>query len=229
MTFNTQRCLNYIERKTDYKIMADAIKNCGADIVGLNEMCGKGESPGYEDQTAILSELTGLKNYYFAKAIDVCGANPYGNAFLSKYAIVSAETIPIPDPVPNPKNQNYESRCILKAKLENSFTVLAVHFGLNEDEQINAVETVLKNIENEKCILMGDFNVTPDSEILNPIREKMRDTAECFKEPRLSFPSDKPQMKIDYIFVTPDINVIEADIPTIIASDHRPHTATIEL
>lgn len=209
--------------------MAETIKKCDADIIGLNEMRSKGNHSNYEDQTAILSELTGIKNYYFAKAIEFEGGNPYGNALLSKIAIKSAETILIPDPNPKTGTGYYETRCILKAKLENSVTVMVVHFGLNEDEQKNAVDTILKNLENEKCILMGDFNVRPDNEILKPIREKMKDTADVFTKPLLSFDSVEPYCKIDYIFVTPDIEVMEADIPAIIASDHRPHTAKINI
>lgn len=229
MSFNTQHCMNYITRKIDFDVMAEAIKKCVPDIVGLNEMRDEGTDPEYENQVEILSELTGLKNHYFAEAIAFDGVNPYGNGLLSKYAIKSAETITIPDPNPKKYDGYYETRCILKVKLENDVTIMSVHFGLNPDEAENAVKTILENVENEKCILMGDFNVTPDNEVLNPIREKMKDTACCFKAPLLSFPSDKPEMKIDYIFVSQDIEIINADIPEIIASDHRPHIAEIEL
>ena len=41
--------------------------------------------------------------------------------------------------------------------------------------------------------------------------------------------STKEAVKIDYIFVSPDIEVISADIPVIVASDHRPHTATVHI
>ena len=82
-------------------------------------------------------------------------------------------------------------------------------------------------MEDEKCILMGDFNVIPDDKVLLPIRERMVDTAEFFDAPKLSFPSDNPTIKIDYIFVSKDIQVVEADIPAIVAADHRPHTATV--
>lgn len=35
MTFNTQHCKNYITGRIDFSIMADAIKNCGADIPAI--------------------------------------------------------------------------------------------------------------------------------------------------------------------------------------------------
>ena len=79
MSFNTQHCLNYLEQKIDFQIMADAILACEADIVGLNEMRNSGEYEDYVDQTGILSELTGLENHYFAQAIRFHGGkNPYG-------------------------------------------------------------------------------------------------------------------------------------------------------
>lgn len=229
MTFNTQHCLNYIERYIDFDIMAKAINDQGADIVGLNEMRGKSEHPDYAEQVEKLSELTGLKYWYFAEAIKFNGVNPYGNGFLSRYPIVSAETVMIPDPDPKTGKNYYETRCILKAKLEGDITVLVSHFGLNDDEAENAVKTVVENLAEEKCILMGDFNLTPDDKILKPIFERMKDTAELFTEPQLSFPSDKPDQKIDYIFVSRDVEVISAEIPPVVASDHRPHTATVNI
>lgn len=228
MTFNTQHCLNFLEQKIDFDIMADTIKKCDADIIGLNEMRGECLSVNdYANQTAILSRLTGIKNYYFAEAIKFGGIKPYGNALLSKLPILSAETVIIPDPSPKSYDGYYETRCVLKAKLQGDITVLISHFGLNPDEQENAVKTILQNIEPQKCILMGDFNMTPDNALLDPIRARMVDTSRYFSEPKLSFPSDKPDRKIDYIFVSRDIEVISADIPAIVASDHRPHTATI--
>ena len=229
MSFNTQHCLNYLEQKIDYEIMAKAILDVGADIIGLNEMFDGGENAKYGYQTKKLSELTGIENYYFAKAIDD-GDGPYGNGILSKIPFKSVETIIIPDP--NPKRVEggyYETRCLLKAELENGLLVLVTHFGLCIDEQENAVKTILEHIRSEKCILMGDFNIEPDNPLLEPIKAKMNDTSSGFCENKLSFPSDNPRIKIDYIFVSPDIEIVNADIPEIIASDHRPHIAEINL
>lgn len=226
MTFNTQHCLNYKEQKLDTAIMAETIRTCGADIVALNEMRNAGP---YGPQTEMLAKETGLSHHYFAKAI-ADDEGPYGNGLISRYPIVCAKTILVPDPEPRRiPGGCYETRCLLKARLANGLTVLVIHFGLNPDEQENAVKTIMEHIVDEKCILMGDFNVTPDDPVLAPIREKMRDTADCFAAPYLSFPSDEPTIKIDYVFVSPDLAVESADIPAIVASDHRPHTAEIRM
>jgi endonuclease/exonuclease/phosphatase family metal-dependent hydrolase len=228
MSFNTQHCLNYVERKIDFDIMAKAIVDCGADIVGLNEMRDGECPPEFDAQCRILAEKSGLENYYFAKALQFKEGG-YGNGMISRYKIISAETIHVPDPEVRKYNGYYEHRVLLKARLENGLTVMIIHFGLNPDEAENAVKTVLENLESEKCVLMGDFNVTPDDPVLAPIRERMNDAAALFGGEKLSFPSDKPTQKIDYIFASPDIEIVSADIPAIVASDHRPHVAEIKL
>jgi endonuclease/exonuclease/phosphatase family metal-dependent hydrolase len=227
MTFNTQHCLDYLNRKIDFSLMAKTIEGLNADIVGLNEMFDNSHLEDYDKQTGKIAKSTTLPYFFFAKAIDDAQGE-YGNGIISRYPIVSAESIIIPDPSPKEYDGFYETRCVLKATLENGLTVLITHFGLNPDEQKNAVDTVLKHITDTKCILMGDFNVTPNDPIIAPIKSKMKDTAELFTEPKLSWPSDKPEKKIDYIFVSPDIEVLSADIPEIVASDHRPHIAEIK-
>lgn len=229
MSFNTQHCKNYLEQKIDFQIMADAILRCGADIVGLNEMYDEGEAEQYVAQTRILSELTGLKYYYFAKAIESRGRNPYGNAILSRYPIVHAETEVVVAPDYRPYPKNYETRCLLKAQLENGLMVLVTHFGLNPDEQQNMIDAVLHHKTDNKCILMGDFNAEPDDPVLQPLFENFFDTAKLLPAPMLTFPSDVPYKKIDYVLTTPDILVVSADVPQIIASDHRPYIAKLDL
>ena len=67
------------------------------------------------------------------------------------------------------------------------------------------------------CILWSDA-----------IKEVMRDASDGFCQSTPTFPSDNPRIKIDYIFVSPDITVEHAEIPEIIASDHRIHIAEIK-
>lgn len=227
MTFNTQHCLNYLEQKIDFDVMANAIKTVGADVVGLNEMRNEGPHPDYTNQVKTLADRVGFEHYYFAQAITFDG-NPYGNGIISRYPIDEVRTVIIPDPEVKGYDGYYETRCVLVAKIKD-YTLLVSHFGLNPDEEENAVKTVLSEVESEKCILMGDFNMQPDNAILAPIYERMTDTATAFENADAkTFPSDKPTIKIDYIFVSRDVKVLSAYVPEIIASDHRPLVAEIE-
>ena len=233
MSFNTQHAHSQRTEKIDFDAVVRAILDSGAAVIGLNEVRGLGLDPDrYGPQTEIYMEKTGFHGY-FAKAIfaDQCG--PYGNALLSKYPILSAETVLIPDPAVHlyPERGCYETRCVLKAKLDvpGGLTVLVTHFGLNQNEAENAAKTVMELAEPERCVLMGDFNVTPEDPVLAPIRAHFRDAADGWTEPKLSFPTYGLDRKIDYVFVTPDLTVTASDIPHIGESDHFPHTAELEL
>ena len=223
-SFNVQHCNAFLEQKINYKVIADAISELDADIVGLNEIYSRGSGVRLDEQTEILARMAGYGYWYFARAIDLHDGC-YGNALLSRIPIIDARVVPVPQT--EEKGARYEDRCLLCATLEGGINVRVIHFGLSRGEQLNAASVVVDNLSNGKCVLMGDFNVTPDSALLDPIRAKMKDTADAFVEEKLSFPSDAPDRKIDYIFVSPDGKVPSADIPPIVAADHRPHVAEV--
>jgi endonuclease/exonuclease/phosphatase family metal-dependent hydrolase len=229
MSYNTQHCLNFITREIDFDIIADTIKKCEADIIGLQEIRDEGQDADYQSQAKIIAEKLGYHYYYFAEAIRFKGVNPYGNAIISRYPIISAETIMIPDPEIKKYDGYYETRCLLKATIDvgNGLNVLVSHFGLNPDEQENAVETVISNISEKSCVLMGDFNMDPDDPLIDKIREKLRDTGMGLDEK--TFPSDAPMRRIDYIFVSPNIKVLRTETPSLVVSDHLPYVVEIEL
>ncbi|HBP26280.1 MAG TPA: hypothetical protein DD618_04940 [Acholeplasmatales bacterium] len=224
MTFNIQHCKDYVKKTIDIKLMADTIKKCDGQIVGLNEVFGASEAaPCQAKQIADLLQYQG----FFVQSIDFRG-QPFGNALVTKFLPTSVEKIPIPDPIPD-TDEYYETRSIIKARFHNpNFTLLISHFGLAKSEQRNAVQTIMKEIKAIKTpiVLMGDFNMVPDDPIMLPIRSLLKDT---LGKNLLSFPSIDPVRKIDYILVSPDITVLEADIPDLVASDHRPHTAVLEI
>lgn len=226
MSYNTFFCTNCLSMKRDFNIIAQAIRSCQPDIVGLNEMYEKSDMDEFDKQTQKLSVLTGMKNHTFAEACTL-EEGTFGNALLSLNEFYDVSVIPIPEEEIKTGTQLYEPRCLLKVKYKNGLTVLVTHFGLNPDEHINAVKTVLEHTENEKCIFMGDLNVTPDNTVLNPIREKLNDVSALVNDRTLTFPSTGPTKKIDYIFTSKDIEVLSVNVPDIIASDHKPIFADI--
>ena len=61
MSFNTQHCLNYLEKKIDFELMARVIRESGAKIVGLNEMRGAGEiATAFRLNESVAEILTGI-------------------------------------------------------------------------------------------------------------------------------------------------------------------------
>ena len=206
----------------------DICPNCGAHL-------DPGERCDCANQTEELMLLTGM-NGYFAPAINIKDKGLYGNAILTRFPIVRSVDIPVPSPRDRYYNiHRYEDRCLLKAEIDvdgKIVTVLSCHMGLNDDERVSAVVTICSELEKilTPVILMGDFNMPPDNTIIDPIKTRLHDASLGFAcEKRYTFPTDKPQVKIDYIFVSKDFEVLSAEIPGISSSDHLPHTADIKL
>lgn len=233
MTFNIQSTRDFVKRNFNPYLMADVIKKNEAVIIGLNEVRGDGPDEFYVDQTKIIAESLGFKYYFFGPAIYVPSGGPYGNALISKFPIVSSKIIPILDPIKKDECCYYESRAIIVSQIDvlgKIINVVVTHMGLARGEQINAVEEVTKIITtiDGPTILMGDFNMKPNDELIKRIGSIINDTSNLVKEPLLTFPSIKPNRKIDYIF-TKNIDVITASIPNIVASDHFPYVCKIRI
>lgn len=231
MTFNIQHGRDFIKRDINLFMMADVIRNQKADIIGLNEVRGKGTHIDYQAQAEIIGKNLGFY-YYFGKAIDL-PQGPYGNAIISRFPLTEIETIIIPDPeIKDEKVLCYETRCIIKAKIvELNLTVLISHFGLAQSEQRNAIATLTRELAKIEgpCIFMGDLNMTPEDEKIKQIEQYLTDASAKLQGNKLSFPSINPERKIDYIFGNEFVEIVAAEIPEIVASDHFPHTAIVRI
>ncbi len=232
MTFNIQHCLEYTKNKINIPLFYNTIADLGVDLCGLNEVRGKGRLIGYTDQTNALGD--GLDfNRYFAEAIKVRGNSPYGNALVTRYDILSAETIKIPDPDNRNSKGAFETRCVLKAVLkieEKELCVLVCHMGLEESERINAVKTICDALDEitQPVILMGDFNSTPEDVVFKPVYDRLSDTDElAVNKGMATYPSDKPEVKIDYIFYR-GLKCKGVETVYRVMSDHLPIIAEFE-
>ena len=248
MSYNIQSGRNYGEVLTrGYDWQIEVIRNATPDIVGVQEM-GKHPSAGFpvypiDNPTEYFAKELGMYSY-FAQAILVQGKYPYGNAILSKYPIKSAKTVIIPDPEKQQAGGDYETRCVLVAEIDvlDGITVLVSHFGLMEEEKVNAVNTVLEILKDIKTpvLFMGDLNMKPDDEMLKPIFATLKDTAKGALTP-YTWPSDvdkdtgkgrkAPQeevRKIDYMFASEHFKTKKVETLQTRASDHLPYVVDFD-
>lgn len=228
MTFNIQHGYDFVQKRMNLERMCSVISMLDADIVCVNEVRGLGTFP---DEPAVLSQSTGMHAVFGPAIKDKHGE--YGNLLLSRYPIISREIKLIPVPEVKTGSCSYEQRSIIKAVIDTSpqITVIATHFGLNTDEQSAAVDAACGIIDgcSTPSVMMGDFNCTADSDVLRPLFARLRDASAGFCSDKLSYDSVNPTVKIDYVLTSADIKVCGADIPAVIASDHRPHYADIEI
>lgn len=233
MTFNIQHCHDWQNNKIDIPLFADAIHRFGADICGLNEVRGKGPIPGYTDQLGEIAERLEYERY-FGQTIKVGGLGPYGNGLISRYPITSAEVIHIPDTDDRSEKSNYEHRGFIRSAVDidgREVSVIVCHMGLSVAEQRNAVEILCPIIDSTESplILMGDFNTTPDSGVLDPVFERLSDTNDVSVNPdAYTFPSYAPEKKIDYLLYR-GLACTRAETGTEVISDHYPIIADFDI
>lgn len=215
MTFNTQHCKNYISKRIDYKSIIDLINKYKPDIIGLNEMYN------IPNQTHLIA---GNKyNYYFSKASNLI--MPYGNSIISKYDIVNNKIIKIK----YSKSFKYtENRSILKSTININnklLNVYVIHFGLTSIEKEIGINTLINNLD-DNSIVLGDFNMNTDNKLMKPLCNKL---INCTDNDSYTYPSDNPKYKLDHIFVSKNIKVINSFVTDEIVSDHKALIADIEI
>jgi len=171
-----------------------------------------------------------------------------GQAVLSRRPILSAKRIVLQKPKNQPFYYNtfYLDRLVqvVTVKIDSKdLIILNVHLEAFEQEtretQAKRVLNIYRSLKDDyPVLLMGDFNcVPPDAArkknfLDEPGTDFSNDkTIEVFfKEkslsrasPAFTYPADKPNRKLDYIFYNHDkIKLIHAFVPKINSSDHLP-------
>jgi len=232
MTYNIQHGHIHTKNFIDLDKMCEVIASFDPDIVGLNEVRGRGVHPEYTAQAEYMAAKLGM-HCYFGRSIMVGGVNPYGNAVLSKFPIIEAKVTRIPDPIGEDPSLYHETRSLCRCVVEAGETPIAVyatHFGLTPMEKEHCVSAALAAMREEMLplLLMGDFNLQPDDPLIAAMDRKLNATGALLGG-KCSFPSDAPRIRIDYIYTSADIRVLSADVPQIMMSDHCPVVAEIEL
>ncbi len=217
---------------------AQLLKDLGVEIVGLNEVYGKGPEEAYCDQARKLAEYFGAESYVFGQSKEFEWGDTIGNAVLSRYKIVDVQFYPVLEPTADERRENetswYEDRVIVKATVDvgREICFLSTHFGLNGLEKERIVEKLVEVIDAETrpIILCGDFNASPDSKVLQPIYARLQSAADVTdKRYKPTIASWNPYATIDYIFVSEAFTVKDFDVANVVLSDHLPVWADLEL
>jgi len=230
MTFNIQHGLNFIkllnkERIIDLDRVVQTIKDNNVDIVGLNEVYNDIEGKITNEQVIYLANKLGYDYYFFGQSITIKGNIGYGNAIISKYPLSNFRVHKIDDPIIKDEDAYYESRSIIECDLEVANSIIKVfvtHLGLAKSEQKNGINKLLALIKNEKTILMGDFNMEENNDNIIELSKVIRNSSYLIeRENKSTYPSNNPNIKIDYIF-TKNLEVESSEIIDEIVSDHCP-------
>lgn len=194
---------------------AAVIKEQNPDVVAIQEVDSMTARSGRQFVLADLAGRTGME-YTFAPAIDFNGGR-YGIGILSKEKPLSVARYALPG--------REEKRVLVVAEFADYYYA-CTHLSLTEEDclaSVALIEEVAAAVD-KPFFIAGDFNATPDSEVIRRLGETFRILSDTR---RPTFPAGSPEETIDYIMVlrrpgattkVKKANVVEAPD----ASDHRP-------
>lgn len=205
-----------------------------ADIVLLQEVDRETERSGEVDQLAELEHLTGFHGA-FGRTLDYQGGE-YGIAMLSRWPIRSDTLIPLPVDVAQERaGGSYEPRGALRAEVAapaGSIGVLNTHLAAFSQDHYRRQEMATVRREADRlrddygvAVVGGDFNAEPDSEVIRTMLDAgwIDGWGACGESGAgLTYPADRPERRIDYLFLSPDLTCDSARVLSTGASDHRP-------
>jgi endonuclease/exonuclease/phosphatase family metal-dependent hydrolase len=216
---------------SDLEGVARAIEAAGPEVVGLQEVSRGWYINGSTDMLGWLQRRLRMPHARFAGASDAI----WGNAVLSRHPIVADELVPLPsEDLPLRRN------------------ALRVELDLGGGRRLQVVVTHLHHVEGPggtrvrlaqlprlldevagrpATVLLGDLNAEPDSAEVALLRAAGLTDAFVAGGGRpgdeLTWPSDRPDRRIDYIWFSPDLTASGFAATTVTASDHRGIAATI--
>ena len=210
----------------DLERIARLIRSLDPHLVALQEVDNRTGRTGGVDQAAELGRLTGLSPA-FGRFMDFDGGT-YGMAVLSALPIVDSRNHRLPE--------GPEARSALAVRVQlpddaGEMVFVGIHFYRTTEERMAQAHRLLEVLAPEEgpVVLAGDFNSTPDSTVMELIRETF--TVPDKGSDHFTFPSHRPDREIDFVAFRPSrrFAVVESRaIEEPIASDHRPVLLVVE-
>lgn len=186
LTYNVHNGIG-LDGKTDYARIGTLIRNSGADVVAIQEVDSATQrSKGRYVLGEIAAEA--LMRPTFGAAIPYDGGK-YGIGILSKEKPLSVRHIALPG--------REEKRTLLIAEF-NRYVMACAHLSLTEADRMASIDLIRKEAERVRkpFILAGDWNATPQSKLLEQLKNDFRIVNNT---KNATFPADKPDSCIDYI------------------------------
>jgi endonuclease/exonuclease/phosphatase family metal-dependent hydrolase len=238
VTYNVHRCVGN-DRRLDVARIVDVLAKLEPDIVALQELdVGRARTGGVDQTHEIARGLDMACHFHAALTVE---EERYGDAILTCYPERLVQVGPLPGYRPIPR---LEPRGALWIEVEIEgvpVQVINTHLGLVPREQ-RAQAAWLAGpawLQHPHChgarILLGDFNATATSVVYRTLTARLEPARRLanVQTPTATFPSPLPVLRIDHLFVSPEIQVRDVFAPfeplTRVASDHLPLVMDFEV
>jgi endonuclease/exonuclease/phosphatase family metal-dependent hydrolase len=230
--------------KEDIRNVAAFLREHPADVICLQELTIQdipktGHTPDYIAKQ--------LDYHHFYKEIDLGeGKINIANGIFSKYPIISTNWQWINE-ASGTGHYDDEYRAYVEVTLDvdgTEVTVATTHMSYTnafastprKQQETQRLIDILK-IKQSKYIFTGDLNAAPDSPIIQAVSDVLKNVGPDLNQPTWTtkpfsydgFEETNLNWRLDYIFATPDVKVVEAKVLSTDYSDHLPVWAEVDL
>lgn len=231
-TYNIHGCVG-TDRRFDLPRVAEVIRSLGADVIALQEVGdvrGRGPAGDYAAELAHRTELAVIYQPTMLR-----GERAYGNAILSRFPVEGSRSYDLSYGRREPRGC-IRADLLLEAK---RFHVFGLHLGLTRREQraqagrLLSADIIRGAAVSWPLVVMGDFNFWFPGPIARMVRRNLIDVAAVLSSSQPSYPSRRPFLRLDRIYVDEAWEPLEAQVVrtplTELASDHLPLVAKLRL
>jgi endonuclease/exonuclease/phosphatase family metal-dependent hydrolase len=238
LTYNVHRCVGN-DRRLDVARIAEVIAALEPDIVALQELdVGRARTNSVDQAHEIAQRLDMACHFNAALKVE---EELYGDAILTHYPERLIQNGPLPG---HPRIAQLEPRGALWIEADigdQRVQIINTHLGLvPKEQQIQAAWLASPSwLDHPRCrgprILLGDFNATGTSLVYRTLTAKLEPARRLSPRntPTATFPSQLPVLRIDHVFVSPEIVVKDVFAPydalVRVASDHLPLVMDFEV
>ena len=212
-------------------VIAKVITDASPDFVALQEVDYKTNRAKKYDLVTELGWRTKMAPL-FARAMYFDGGE-YGEGILSKHTFVESRNIALPYTPGNEPRAALEITTVLPSGDTIAFIGTHLDHLKDKTDRVAQAKKINEVFDSNKypTLLTGDLNAIPGSMPIN-ILEKMWTSSYNKDNPIPTYPSNNPQIKIDYVMFYPKSRwkILKTEIILdSVASDHCAYLVTIEL
>lgn len=233
LSYNVHSCIG-TDRKLDPARIAQVIAELSPDIIGLQELdVGRQRTRGM-DQAHIIASLLKME-FHFHAALHVAEER-YGDAILTALPMKFVKGGMLPS-----SGEQRGALWVEVAAGGKRVQIFNTHLGLQRRDRVQQASALLgpswmghPETQQIPRIVIGDLNSISRSTAYQHFARRFRDVQlSPGNVPRATFPSRFPLMRLDHIFVSDEVEVIETRVIstrlTRRASDHLPLMATVRV
>lgn len=213
----------------------------GSDVVGLQEVQGRSLRSWGRDQTGAVAEELGFDHRWVSTLSRWHGfQDNSGNGLISRTDLQDYRVVELTDAAFEGSPRKAQVARVTVPGSDRHVWVVNLHLASKEGrparlDQLAALAPALRDLDGP-LLLLGDFNARPGSEehaaiLGGALGRPLVDAAAAAGDPAPTFPAGAPTARIDYVFASTDLTILEARVldPAAALSDHRPLAVTLGL